>query len=144
VVNYDYIVTNSQWGKKLQKQLNDFSQKTKNLVEEERKKLEDIRTRISDGAHSLSEEKLRELKKSYDDGLINLKGLQDQRKKEKQRLRDSGEKDIRKKLAPLFSQLTKENNLLLLLSNKSDIVLGYRPSIDLTQEMMKIIKGRQH
>lgn len=141
IVNLDYVVAQSPAGKDLQAKLDAFSQQVKADVEARNQAARDLRQRIADGANTLSDDKLAELQRQYEDAQIAIKRLQDDKTREGQKMQNDGLREIEKQLEPVFKQIRDEGGYDLILNNVPGVVVMASPRIDITQKVIERLQA---
>ncbi|MEE8522561.1 MAG: OmpH family outer membrane protein [Thermoanaerobaculia bacterium] len=141
VVNLDFIVANSPAGKALQAQLEAFRTDVQAEAEKRAETARDIRRRIAEGANTLSEEKLGELSREYEDAQIGIKRYQDDKQREGQKLQSDGLKKIEDELEPVFTNIRDEGGYDLILNNVPGVVVMVGTRIDITQQVIDRLKA---
>lgn len=133
VVDLELIVASSQSGKDLQQSLEDFQA----AIQTEGIALADVaqalRKRIADGANTLSEEKLTDLQKEYEDATIMIRRFQDDKNREGQKMQAEGLRVIESKLQPVFEALREENGYDIILNNVPGVVVMSSKRVDITK-----------
>ncbi len=136
VVDLERVVALSAAGKELQGQLAKFQEDVKAEGEGKAAAARDIRQRISDGANSLSEEKLTQLQKDYEDATIAIRRFQDDKQREGQKLQAEGLREIEKQLQPIFEAIRTEGGYDLIINNVPGVVVMANERVDITQEVI--------
>lgn len=137
VVNLDYIVANSSQGKALQARLVAFQQEVRAEGEKKSETARAIRQQIADGASSLSEDRLSELQKGFEDANIAIKRYQDDKQREGQKLQTEGLRKIEAELEPAFKAIRDEDGYDLILNNVPGSVVLASERIDITQKVIE-------
>ena len=133
VVDLEAVVANSAAGRELQERLGKFQQEVKAEGEAKAASARDIRQRISDGVNSLSEEKLNQLQKDYEDATIDIRRFQDDKQREGQKMQAEGLRDIEKQLQPVFEKIRDEGGYDLILNNVPGVVVMANERVDITK-----------
>jgi outer membrane protein len=141
VVNLDYVVANSPAGKALQAQLEAFRDSVQAEAETRAQTARDLRQRIAEGANTLSDEKLAELQRQYEDAQINIKRYQDDKQREGQKMQTDGLKKIEEELEPVFTKVRDEGGYDLILNNVPGVVVMASERIDITQRVIDRLKA---
>lgn len=136
VVNLDYIVANSPAGKSLQGQLETFQQDAAGQIEALTGEMQALRQRIADGVNSLSDDKLAEMQKEFEDKGIALRRLRDDKQREGQKMQSEGLQEIEKQLEPVFTAVRDEGGYDLILNNVPGVVVMIGPAVDITQKVL--------
>ncbi|MEM7584630.1 MAG: OmpH family outer membrane protein [Acidobacteriota bacterium] len=136
VVDLERIVAQSAAGQALQEQLGKFQEEVKVEGESKAAAARDIRQRISEGANSLSEEKLNQLQKDYEDATIAIRRFQDDKQREGQKMQAEGLREIEKQLQPVFEAIRDEGGYDLIINNVPGVVVMANDRVDITQEVI--------
>ena len=96
VVDLERVVILSPQGKALQSKLEKFQEDVRNEAEGMNKIAQDIRRKVQEGANSLSEDKLAELQRQFEDQSIKIRRFTDEKQREGQKMQQQGLKDIEK------------------------------------------------
>ncbi len=139
VVNLDYIVAQSPAGKALQAELEQFRQRIGAEAEVKAATARDLRTRMAEGANTLSEEKLAEIKRLYEDAQIEIKRYQDDKQREGQKMQADGLKGIEEELEPVFVKIRDEGGYDLILNNVPGVVVMVGERIDITAQVIEML-----
>ncbi len=132
VVDLERVVAQSAAGKALQEQLVKFQEDVKAEGEAKAAAARDIRQRIADGANSLSEDKLNQLQKDYEDATIDIRRFQDDKQREGQKMQTEGLREIEKQLQPVFEKIREEGGYDLILNNVAGVVVMANDKVDIT------------
>ena len=132
VVDLERVVAQSAAGKALQEKLAKFQEEVKTQGEAKAAAARDIRQRIADGANSLSEEKLNQLQKDYEDATIDIRRFQDDKQREGQKMQGEGLREIEKQLQPVFEKIRDEGGYDLILNNVAGVVVMANEKVDIT------------
>ncbi len=132
VVDLERVVAQSAAGKALQEQLVKFQEQVKAQGEAKAAAARDIRQRIADGANSLSEEKLNQLQKDYEDATIDIRRFQDDKQREGQKMQGEGLREIERQLQPVFEKIREEGGYDLILNNVAGVVVMANEKVDIT------------
>ena len=136
VVNLDAVILQSPGGKALQEKLTAFQQTVRAEIEAKQNDIREVRQRIADGANSLSEDKLAELQKEYEDANIAARRFQDDKQREAQKIQNEGLKEIETQLEPVFEQIRDEDQLDLILNNTPGVIIMAGDRINITQKVI--------
>ncbi len=132
VVDLERVVAQSAAGQALQAQLVKFQEDVKAQGEAKAAAARDIRQRIADGANSLSEDKLNQLQKDYEDATIDIRRFQDDKQREGQKMQTEGLREIEKQLQPVFEKIRDEGGYDLILNNVAGVVVMANDKVDIT------------
>lgn len=136
VVDLEVVVAQSPAGKELEGRLDKFQQQVQAEIEAMSSKAKEIRQRLADGVNSLSEEKLAELQKQFEDEQIKMKRLRDDRTREGQKMQTEGLRDIEKQLEPIFKQVRDEGGYDIILNRVPGVVVMAGERVDITQKVI--------
>lgn len=142
VVDLDFVVAQSPAGQALQKQLEDFQKSAKAEVEGKQQAAVDLRNRMREGVNSLSEEKLSEMQKQYEDIMIDIRRLGDDKQREGQKMQDEGLKAIEKELEPVFEKIRDENGYDLILNRVPGVVVMAGERVDITKKVIEALNAQ--
>jgi outer membrane protein len=137
VVDLELVVAQSPAGKALNAQLEKFQQQVQAEIESMGTKAKDIRQRVADGVNSLSEEKLAELQKQYEDEMIKIKRMRDDKTREGQKMQSEGLREIEKQLEPVFEKVRDEGGYDLILNRVPGVVVMAGQRVDITQKVIE-------
>ncbi|MEM6454532.1 MAG: OmpH family outer membrane protein [Acidobacteriota bacterium] len=138
VVDLDRIALLSQAGKQLQAQLEAFQREVQAEAETRAAKAREIRQRIADGINSLSEEKLAELQKQYEDEGIAIRRYRDDKQREGQKIQEEGLRKIEEQLEPVFEAIRAENGFdLILNASVPGVVIMASERADITEMVVE-------
>ncbi|MEM7353644.1 MAG: OmpH family outer membrane protein [Acidobacteriota bacterium] len=132
VVDLERVVGQSAAGQALQGRLAKFQQDVKSEGEQKAEDARVIRQRIADGVNSLSEDKLAELQKQYEDATIAIRRFQDDKQREGQKMQSEGLREIERQLQPVFEQIRDEGGYDLILNNVAGVVVMANERVDIT------------
>ncbi len=141
VVNLDYVVATSPAGQALQAELEAFRKQVQAEADTRAEAARDLRRRISEGANTLSSEKLAELQRQYEDAQIEIRRFQDDQQRELQKKQNDGLKKIEEELEPVFTKVRDEGGYDLILNNVPGVVVMIGDRIDITQEVVDKLKA---
>lgn len=141
VVDLERVVALSESGKALQAKLEAFQTNVQAEGEQMNVALNALRTRIASGAQSLSEEKLAEMQKEFEDLTIDMRRFRDDKQREGQKIQAEGLKSIEVLLEPVFKQIRDENGYDLILNYAPGIVVMAGEKVDITQTVIDRINA---
>ncbi len=136
VVNLDFVVAQSPAGKALQAKLGAFQKQVQAEVEQRSQTARDIRQQMAEGATALSESKLAELQKKYEDATIAMRRHQDDKQREGQKMQTEGLRAVEKQLEPVFTAIRDEGGYDLILNAVPGVVVMASDRIDITQTVI--------
>ena len=140
VVDLERVVILSPQGKALQSKLEKFQEDVRNEAEGMNKIAQDIRRKVQEGANSLSEDKLAELQRQFEDQSIKIRRFTDEKQREGQKMQQQGLKDIEKELEPVMKQIQTQHGFDLILNNTPGIVVMTSEKVDITQLVIETLK----
>jgi len=136
VIDLDRLVAQSVAGKDLQNRLEEFQKQ----VQMEGTALADraraTQKLLSDGANSLSEERLTELQEQYEDESIKVRRFTETKQREGAKLRDDGLKRIEEKLQPVLDKVQNDGSYDLILNRALGVVIMASDRIDITAQVI--------
>ena len=141
VVDLERVVAQSAAGQALQAKLTDFQKEVQTDGEKKAAAARDIRQRIADGANSLSEDKLAQLQKDYEDATIDIRRFQDDKQREGQKMQTEGLQEIEKQLQPVFEKIRDENGYDLILNNIAGVVVMANAKVDITPMVIEALNA---
>lgn len=133
VVDLERVVAQSAAGKELQGRLAQFQQDVKTEGEGMAEAARQIRQRITEGVNSLSEEKIAQLQKDYEDATIAIRRFQDDKQREGQKMQGEGLREIEKQLQPVFEKIRDEGGYDLIINNVPGVVVMANERVDITK-----------
>lgn len=139
VINLDYVIAQSNAGQQLQAKLATFQSQVQAQGEKISQEARNIRQRILDGANSLSEAKLAELQKQYEDKAIEIRRFQDDKQREGEKIKNEGLQKIEQLIGPKVDILVQQEGVDLVLNNQPGVVIWSSETIDLTQALLKLL-----
>ena len=95
-----------------------------------------LRERVANGANTLSDEKLNELKKQFEDIQIEIKRYRDDKQREGQKMQAEGLKAIEISLEPVFKKYRDDNGYDLILNNVPGVVVYGSNNVNITQDIL--------
>lgn len=140
VVDLERVVALSPQGQALQHQLEGFQKQAQQQVENMNNKLKEIQRQAQDGANSLSEDKLAELQREYEDQTINIRRFTEEKQREGQQMQQKGLKEIEKQLEPVMKKIQTDYGYDLILNNTPGIVVMSSDKVDITQLVIDNLK----
>ncbi len=143
VVDLDLVVAQSRAGKDLQNQLEQLRQQAQAEVDSMTEKANAIRQRAQDGEQSLSSDKLTELQTEYEDEMIKIRRLREQKQREAEKIRNAGLQGIEKQLAPIFDQIRDSDGYDLILNNVPGVVVMANERVDITAKVVELLNAAE-
>ena len=136
VIDLDRLVAESVIGRQLQNKLEEFQRS----VQAEGKGLADqaraTQKLITDGANSLSQDRLAELQAKYEDESIEVRRFTEKKQREGAKMRDDGLKEIEDKLQPVLDKVQSEGNYDLILNRALGVVVMASDRVDITDQVI--------
>jgi len=139
VVDVEVLVAESPQGKELQARLESFQAEAQQEMQRMQEQAQAIQQRISDGANTLSDDRLSELNKELEDVGIALRRYRDDKQREGQKLQEEGLMGIEQMLQPVFEQAREELGLDLVINRVPGVVLMISDRVDITALMIERI-----
>ena len=136
VVDLERVFVLSNAGKDLQTKLEAFQQQVQAEGERMTEKANEIRKRAAEGGQSLTEEKLTELQKQYEDEAIAIRRFRDDKQREGEKMKNEGLAEIEKLLEPVFKAIRDERGYDLILNNVPGIVVMANDKVDITKDIV--------
>lgn len=141
VVDLDLLVAQSSAGKALQAKLRNFEQEIKTRLaqlEEERSRTRQL---VTEGTNSLSEERLDELQKQFEDQTIEIQRYTKDKQREGQKMQQEGLRDIELKLEPVLDQLQAQGNYDLIFNRALGVVVMASDRVDITPRVLELLEA---
>ena len=133
VVDLERVVAASTAGEALQARLAKFQEDVRAEGERKTVAARAIRQRISDGTNSLSEDRLADLQRQYDDAALAIRRFRDDKQREGQEMQTTGLREIEKVLEPVLEKLRDERGYDLIFNNVPGVVVMANQRVDITQ-----------
>ncbi len=141
VVDLDLVATQSSAGQALRAKFQEYQREAQTELASRQEIANLIRQRATEGAGALSEEKLAELQQKYEDALVDLRRLRDEKQRGGQRLQQEGLQEIEKQLAPVFEKVRDEGGYDLILNNAPGVVVMANERVDITQKVVEALNA---
>lgn len=136
VVDLDVVVAQSPAGKELNNRLEKFQTQVQAEIDTMTNRAKELRQRLAEGVNSLSEDKLAELQKQFEDEGIKMKRLKDDKTREGQKMQTEGLREIEKQLEPIFKQIRDEGAYDIILNRVPGMVVMASERVDITQRVI--------
>lgn len=136
VVDLDVVVAQSPAGKELNTRLEKFQSQVQAEIDTMTNRAKELRQRLAEGVNSLSEDKLAELQKQFEDEGIKMKRLKDDKTREGQKMQNEGLREIEKQLEPIFKQVRDEGGYDIILNRVPGMVVMASERVDITQKVI--------
>lgn len=143
VVNVERIVGVSEAGKQLQQRLEAFQEQVRAELAQETDAARAIQQELVTKGNALSDEARSELEKRYEDKLIAIRRLRDDKQREGQKMQEEALKKIEQRLEPIFVEVRDEMDLDLILALTPGVVLMFNERIDLTDVIIERFNAAQ-
>lgn len=137
VIDLDRLVAQSVAGRELQNKLEEFQRQVQAEGTALADKARATQKLITDGANSLSAERLEELQQQYEDDTIAVRRFTESKQREGARMRDEGLKEIEKKLQPVLDRIQSGGNYDLILNRALGIVVMASDRVDITDQVIE-------
>ena len=139
VVDLDIVVASSQAGQDLANKLKTLQESAGAQVEAMQKEAVELRQRIAEGANSLSDDKLADMQKQFEDKTIEIRRFTDDKQREGQKMQQEGLAAIEKQLEPVFEKVRDEGGYDLILNRVPGVVVMAGESIDITKKVIETL-----
>ncbi len=137
VVDLEVVVGRSTPGQELQTTLEAFQQDLQREGEELTARARELQQRIAEGVNALSEDRLAELQKEFEDAQIALRRFRDDKQREGEKIQSDALAEIEEKLEPVFEQVRQEMGLDLIINRVPGVVLMASERVDITELMIE-------
>jgi outer membrane protein len=137
VVDVERVVDESPQGKELQRRLESFQTEIQAQLDSMQEEARAIRRRISEGANTLSQDRVAQLEKEYEDAGIAIRRYRDDKQRQGQKMQEEGLRDIEKVLEPAFEQARDEMGLDIILNHVPGVVILTSERVDITSAMIE-------
>lgn len=137
VVDVEVLVAESPQGRALQDRLAQFQSQTQAEMQRMQNDAQAIQQRVTDGANSLSPDKIAELNKELEDATITLRRYRDDKQREGQKLQEEGLLGIEEVLQPIFAEVRDEMGFDLILNRVPGVILMISERVDITPLMVQ-------
>ncbi len=141
VVDVETVVAESPQGKALQSRLEQFQIEVQGELTRLQNDAQAIQQRITDGANSLSEDRLSELNKELEDATIKIRRYRDDKQRQGQKMQEEGLVEIETVLQPVFEQVRDEMGFDLILNRVPGVVLMISERVDITPLMIQRVNA---
>ena len=137
VVDVEQVVAESPQGKDLQSRLETFQSEVQAQLDVMQEEARAIRRRIAEGGTTLTQDRVAQLEKEYEDAGIAIRRYRDDKQREAQKLQDQGLRKIEKILEPVFKQAQQEMGLDILINRVPGVVILTSDRVDITAAMIE-------
>ncbi len=136
VVDLEGVIALSDMGKALQEKLKAFRQETQGQLKTLNDKAAEIEKQATAGGAALSEQKLAELRRQFEDAKIDINRMRKDKQAEAQGIRDQGLKEIEVALQPVFDEIQKEEAYDIILNKATGVVIMASEKADISQKVL--------
>lgn len=137
VINTEDVVLKSKTGKDAMAAISALRDQKSTEGEALTKEVRDLQTRLTEGRLSLSEDKLAELQKEYEDKAIALKRFEDDANRELTKKRDEALAALDKKVMPVINQYGQEQGYDLIFRKYESGLIFASEAVDITAEIIR-------
>lgn len=141
VVDLERLVASSKLGQDLQNELRAFEEQVKAEGQTKQDALADLRKRLAEGANSLTDDKLAELQKQFEDATIDLRRFRDDKQREGQKIQAEGLRKIEQQMEPVFEKIRDEEGYDLILNYVPGVVVMANERVDITPKVLERLNG---
>jgi len=139
-IDIDYLIQNSNIGKKVLTNINDLNQKNLEKLEKKNKNLKNIEITIKSKKNVISEEEFNNEVKVFQQKVNDYKKEKDQMVKEFNDFRKKELENLLKLFNPIITNYMKQNSINMLLDSKN--VFMANADSNLTKNILKIINDK--
>lgn len=136
VVSMDQVIAQSTAGSALNDKLNAFQAEAQGQIEEQQKRIQELRKQISEGVEGDDQAQLVNLQKMFEDANLQLRRFRDDKQREAQKIRAEGLQEIQSQFDPVFEEIQKEFNYDLILNQQAGVVLLVGDRVNITQMVL--------
>ena len=137
VIDLDRLVAQSVAGRALASKLEDFQKKVQAEGTGLADKARATQKLITDGANSLSTDRLAELQEQYEDETTEVRRFTEKKQREGAKMRDDGLKEIEEKLQPVLDKVQQDGNYDLILNRALGVVVMASDRVDITASVIE-------
>ena len=139
VVDLDTVVATSEAGKALQARLEKFQKQVRVEADTKTQIARSIQNQLTEGANALSEDRLAELQRQYEDATQELRRLQNDKQREGQKLQENGLREIEKQLQPILEKIRQEDQYDVVFNSVPGIVVMVNERVDITARVLELL-----
>ncbi len=139
-IDIDYLIQNSNIGKKVLTNINDLNQKNLEKLEKKNKNLKNIEITIKSKKNVISEEEFNNEVKVFQQKVNDYKKEKDQMVNEFNNFRKKELENLLKLFNPIITNYMKQNSINMLLDSKN--VFMANADSNLTKNILKIINDK--
>jgi outer membrane protein len=137
VIDVRRLVTDSREGKVVLTQLQQLSDDKSNQLRLMAEELEQLQTRITDGRLSLSEDRLAQMQKEFDDKRIDLGRARDDAERELQKLQTDRFGAIERKVLPIINEVGAELGYTMIFNKFESGLVFANEEVDITDIILQ-------
>jgi len=137
VIDVERILLESSRGKAALDEIDTLRKQKQKQGEDLQKQVVDLRQRLDEGRLSLSEDKLADLQKQFEDKSIALKRFQDDANRDLSKKRDQVLKTIEDSVFPVINEIGKERGYTLIFNKFSSGLVYADESVDITADVIE-------
>ena len=137
VIDVRRLVTDSKEGKEVLAMLQQLSDEKTAELTNMAEELEELRTRISEGRLSLSEDRLGQMEKEFEDNRIALGRARDDAERELQELQVGRFGEIERKVLPIINQVGVELGYSLIFNKFESGLVFAQEGVDITDLILQ-------
>lgn len=143
VIDVQRIITESATGKAAIAKLEEFGKEQQERLKSRRDAIEQLRTRITEGQLSLSEDKLADLRKELETKTIELRRASDDAQRELSERQEVELKGIENKVMPIIRQVGQEGGYTLIFRKFESGLVFATDEIDITVSIIQRLDAAQ-
>jgi outer membrane protein len=137
VIDVERVVSESSAGKESFLKLKRIQEKKVEEAKAYEKNILDIQKQLEEQKFILSEQKMKELQKKFEDSQITYKRFKDDTERELKEVRDEELKKLEDKIFPIINQTGKEMGFALLFNKFNSGLVYADDASDITDEILK-------
>ncbi|HPR62742.1 MAG TPA: OmpH family outer membrane protein [Thermoanaerobaculia bacterium] len=137
VIDVDRVVLESSAGKEAFQNLQEMGRKKAEEAKKYETDLSNLEKMMSDQKYVLSEEKLAELRKQYEDKNISYKRFKDDTQREMENARSEELKKLEKKIMPIIEEVGREGNYSLIFNKFNSGLVYASEAVDITEDVLR-------
>jgi Skp family chaperone for outer membrane proteins len=137
VVDIEQVVAESPQGQELQTRLEAFQSEVQAQLDVMQEEARAIGRRIAEGTNTLSQDRITQLEKEYEDAGIAIRRYRDDKQREGQKMQEEGLKVIEQVLKPVFEQARSEMGLDIIFNRVPGVIILTSDKVDITPAMIE-------
>ena len=137
VIDVERVISESAAGKEAFLKLKKLQDRRVDDAKKHEEELAGLEKQLSEQRFILSDEKLKELQKTYEDKQISYKRFKDDTERELKTARDDELKKLEEKIFPIINKVGKEQNYALLFNKYNSGLVYADEAVDITDEILK-------